>query len=212
NKRPSVPGLNVQAEVRDDAGTVIGQVALRDLVVTYEDIEGFPAGSDAPVQVTIFNETPRPVRVRVTSPAAQPGEEGTIGARSVELTSAAGSPTASPPVPGSPPATGTPAPTGTPTGSPAPTGTPTGQPAPPTGQPAPTAVIEIPPAGFAVLGPDSERQLRLIGLDGRLTAGSAARLLFEFDNGAVLRVAAPVGTPLSPAPRATPETEEQSGH
>ncbi|HEU4422164.1 MAG TPA: hypothetical protein VFR67_06440, partial [Pilimelia sp.] len=47
NKRPSVPGLNVQAEVRDDAGTVIGQVALRDLVVTYEDIEGFPAGSDA---------------------------------------------------------------------------------------------------------------------------------------------------------------------
>jgi len=192
-KKPSVPGRNVDGAVRDDTGAVIGRVSLRDVVVVYRDPKGFPAGGEAPLQVAIFNDTPEAVRVRVTSPAGAPGEEGTVGAKSVELAGAGAEPT-SQPAPPSPSASGSPS-----------------APPTPTTPPARPAIIEIPADSFAVLGPNGERWLKLVGLDRSLAPGASVRLMFEFDNGTVLRLTAPVATPLTAGQRATPAAGEGEG-
>jgi hypothetical protein len=207
-KQASVPGTNADAEVHDASGAVIGRVSVRNVVVAYPGPEGYPAGGDAPLEVAIFNDTPKAVRVRVTSPTdVQPGEEGTVAARSVELTGSGAVPTGEP--------TTSPSATGSPTARPSGTATPTARPpATPTARPAAEAVIEIPASSFAILRPDTQRYLKLVGLNRSLLPGSSARLLFEFtfDDGArPLRITVPVTPPLSPEPRATPDTEEQGG-
>ena len=67
-----------------------------------------------------------------------------------------------------------------------------------------------------MLRPDTQRYLKLVGLERPLLPGSAARLLFEFtfdDSAQPVRITVPVTPPLSPVPRVTPANGEQGeGH
>ena len=44
---------------------------LRNLAVVYNGPEGYPAGSDAPLEVAIYNDTTQPVTVTVTTASAR---------------------------------------------------------------------------------------------------------------------------------------------
>lgn len=176
-KVPGVPGLNAELRLADG-----GSYKIRNLLVSYPGVAGYPAGGDATVTVAIFNETDKPVTVTVASD----------GARSVVLAGAAAATPAAP-------TTSAPAsPGATESAQPAPS--PTEQ--PPAGEP---ARIEIPARGFATLDVGT-RQLRLIGLNEALKTGQSVNLVFDF-NGQKLTAQAPVAVPLTPLPPAPPVTE-----
>jgi len=186
NKKSTVPGANVELRTQDG-----GFYKVRNLVVSYNGVEGYQAGANAPIEVAIFNDTDRPVTLTVTSD----------GARAVEFTGGA---EASPEAP---------APTGgTPTESPGATGEASPLPAP-AEQPAAggPARIEIPARGFATFNQRTDRQLQLVGLNEPLKSGQSVNLVFDFD-GRKLTVDAPVMVPLTPAPVASPVVEVEGGH
>jgi len=203
-KAPSVPGVNAAVEA---AG---GSYLIRNLVVAYRDPKGYPAGSNAPLEMAIFNETDQPVTVRVTSDSA----------RTVVLAGATATPTppAATPTPGSPTASPTGRPNVNPTDQPTTTETPR-----PTGsvQPLPTppsvpaggpARLEIPARSFVLLTRTAGRFLQLEGLNEDLSPGQSINLAFDF-NGKSFTTEVPVTTPLSPAPPGSPVTEEAGeGH
>jgi hypothetical protein len=74
----------------------------------------------------------------------------------------------------------------------------------PAGEP---ARLTIPAQGFAVLNPDQQRFLELVGLTEALPPGSSVPVVFDFGAGVTIKVDAPVAVPLSPLPRTTPEGE-----
>ncbi|HEX7746053.1 MAG TPA: hypothetical protein VF462_12420 [Micromonosporaceae bacterium] len=203
-KAPAVPGVNAQI---DAAG---GSYMIRNLVVSYRDPKGYPAGSNAPVEVAIFNETDTPVTVRVTSDSA----------RAVVLAGATALPTppAAAPTPGGPAASASgggivnPTEPPTVTRSPKPTGSVQPLPTPssvPAGGP---ANLEIPARSFVLLNRTGGRFLQLEGLNQELRPGQSVNLTFDF-NGHHISTAVPVTVPLSPAPKGSPVTEEAGqGH
>ncbi|WFE30870.1 hypothetical protein O7623_23485 [Solwaraspora sp. WMMD791] len=177
-KSASINGVNVDSPD--------GTVSLRDLSVPYPGVEGYPAGSSAPVEVAIFNNTNDPVTVTVS--VAGPGDsdrETVIGAASVVIGGSDAEP--------SPQTTD---------------GTePTGQPA---ADPGRDARISLPANGWALFSTDDTEPLRVTGLTDTLTAGRSVNLVFEFDNGNErLVVPAPVDMPLTPVPRAPAEHDEE---
>lgn len=168
-KTPTVPGTN------PDLRTADGLFKVRNLLLAYPGVEGYPAGGNAVVEVAIFNESANPVTVTISSDSA----------RSVVLTSTA---TPSPTAPTAPPgATQDPL---LPPTEPAPAAEP--------------ARIEIPAYGYAVFSSTSARQLQLVGLNQAVRAGQSVNLVFDF-NGQQLSAQAPVRVPLTPAPKPTPE-------
>lgn len=201
---PGVPGVNA------DVTAAGGSYMIRNLVVAYRDPKGYPAGGNAPLELTIFNETDEPVTVRVTSDSA----------RAVVLTGAAAVPTppAATPTPSAPAASPGGGASATPTEQPTVTRSPK-----PTGsvQPLPTAssvpaagpaTVDIPPRSFVLLNRSGGRFLQLEGLDQELRPGQSINLTFDF-NGQHLSTAVPMTVPLSPAPVAPPVTEgEGEGH
>lgn len=222
-KSPSVPGANAQAQLRNAAGEVIGSVAVRDVAVAYDGVEGYQAGADAPLRVSVFNDTTEQVSVEVA--VGSPPADGSqiVQAESVRLVGGEDAGDPSPEPTGDAEPTGEAEPTGSaePTGEAEPTGTAEGAgspeaaaspddegPATPAGGP---ARLDIPAGGFVALNPDGARYLTLTGLGDRLTAGMSVPLTFRFSNGLVLNVLAPVTTPLEPAPRATPHGEDAEG-
>lgn len=58
-----VPGVNATAQ--GPGG--VGSVDVRNATVPYPGVEGYKAGSEATLQLHLFNQTPDPVRVVVTS-------------------------------------------------------------------------------------------------------------------------------------------------
>lgn len=204
SKVPSVPGVNLDS--RD------GAVSIRNLIVAYGGVKGYPAGGDAPLAVALFNnsETPVTVRVTTTAPAAGAPEDMVVSGRSVVLagktapTSApsatkAASPTASasPSPTASAPASGSASPT---------TPSPSASAEAPAGTP---AVVEIPAKGSVIFTAESSELLKVVGLSAPLTFGRSVNLTFAFSsNNEQLTVTAPIGVPLTPAPRATPEQNE----
>ncbi|HEV8175437.1 MAG TPA: hypothetical protein VGP91_17505, partial [Actinoplanes sp.] len=63
-KKPSNQGVNRQ----NSNGTVF----IRNLLVTYNGTEGYPAGANAPLQVALSNETTQAVTVLVSSQRPDP--------------------------------------------------------------------------------------------------------------------------------------------
>lgn len=230
-KNPSIQGVNGTAELRGPDRLIIGSVAVRDAHVAYAGPEGYEEGRSAPIEVRLFNDLPDPVTVRVSSPRVRENEVQVVGVTAVELIGSAepsaptteqppiASPSAASPSPAGPGAEGgTPAPGEG--GTPAPGTTPvpgadTGQGSPEPGTtPAPAAAaasIRIPAGGFVVLSRDNGTYLQVTGLTSDLRPGERVPLVFDFGQGLVVQVLAPVAPPLSPVPRASPENEGLEG-
>jgi hypothetical protein len=180
--KPAVPGANAQLDVSQDEN-----IAVRNAMVAYEGIEGYKAGSDAPLEVWIFNDTESAITVTVTSPSAK-------------VVTLSGGETASPSPSASPAESASPSPdvSGSPSPSPSPE-------APPAPEP---ASIQIAAGSFAAFSESTKQHLILSGLTEDLTPGQDVELHFDFGNGRTLTLNTPVGIPLSPAPRASGEADE----
>ncbi|NUR30715.1 MAG: hypothetical protein HOV83_33505, partial [Catenulispora sp.] len=128
--RAAVPGVSQNFTVTGAAEAPATNVALRNMLVVYGGVNGYPAGASAPLQLSLFNNTPAPVKVTISAPAVASGlsirqnPAGSVGA-SPQSVEPSGSPSASASnsssaVPtGSPAATKSAAPSGTSSGTPA---------------------------------------------------------------------------------------------
>ncbi|MGW0431932.1 hypothetical protein ACWDV4_05225 [Micromonospora sp. NPDC003197] len=193
NKAPSIDGINAQ--------TADGTFKVRNLTVSYLDPKGYPAGGDAPIQVVLYNDSPKPVTVKVTT------DSGNL------VVLADGAAPASPSVtPVEPTPTGSAAPDGSATPSGSASATPPEATTPPAAPAEEPATIEIAANSYAVLNRTTGRHLQIKGLKSALTPGQQINLVFSVD-GKELRTVAPVAVPLTPNPAATPlEHEEGNGH
>ena len=217
-KNPSVYGVNTE---NADASVII-----RGLAVQYNNPAGYPAGSNAPLELNLYNETKAPVTVLISSqPPARTDEKANIvAARAVNIFGSA--PTAAssaiPEPSGSrPPATpdsqssdNVIQPSGS--ASAGPSGTdPSARPSASAGATAGSgrpARIEIAPLGSAIFRPGDAQTLQVVGLTDRLLPGTSVNLVFEFSNGTPpIVVQAPMAIPLSPASRAPGNPGESSG-
>jgi hypothetical protein len=199
-KKPSNSGVN--------ADTADSTVAIRNLQVVYNGPAGYRSGENAPVEVAIYNRTKQQIVVTISStpPAVQGGQ--VISARQVGLTGGAAAATPSvsvaPEPSGSrPPATPD---TETPDNIPSPDASESAAVPPPAPSVAPAplqpARLTIEAMGSASFLPGDQEMLTLVGLSDRLVPGMSVNLVFEFStNAAPLTLQAPVGVPLSPAPR-----------
>jgi len=215
-KNPSVYGVNTE---NADASVLI-----RGLAVQYNNPSGYPAGSNAPLELNLYNETKAPVTVLISSqPPAQADEKAKIvAARAVNLFGGAPTtPSSAIPEPSGsrPPATPDSAssdnviqPSGSASAGPSgtsPSAQPSATPAAGSGRP---ARIEIAPLGYAIFRPGDAQTLQVVGLTDRLLPGTSVNLVFEFSNGTPpIVVQAPMAIPLSPASRAPGNPEEGSG-
>jgi hypothetical protein len=214
-KKPSTYGVNI-----DNSD---GSVAIRGLAVTYVSPKGYPSGANAPLEISLFNQTTQPITVQIGSTplAGADASQGVVAARSVGLSggaaptgSAAAEPTPSRPVAEPRPTTegGAPEPSVTASATAAPSATPTAS--------APTfapAQITIPAMESVVFRPGDKQTLQVVGLTGPLVPGNSVNLVFAFSNGAEpLVVQAPVSVPESPAPRGSAAHEgvgeDEEGH
>ncbi|MCZ7426890.1 hypothetical protein O7607_14235 [Micromonospora sp. WMMA1949] len=198
NKIPSVQGVNVQ--------TSDNLYKVRGLYVQFPGPKGYEAGSNAPVNVVIYNDSEKPVTVTVTTDSAR--EIVLTGSGAGE--SGAATPTGSPtePATASPTATD---PSASPSQSLETSESPSASPSPsesaPAGQP---ARIEIPALSYAQLNAGNPRFLQLIGLNQKLLVGQQVNLTFDFGNGKVVTTPAPIGIPLTP--EATPSKIVEPRH
>jgi hypothetical protein len=210
-KKSSTYGVNV-----DNAD---GSVALRGIAVTYRSPKGYLSGGNAPLEVSLFNQTTQPITVQVGSQpltGADP-KQGVLSARSVGLVGAApsssgpgnaeptGSRDAARPHPtGSDPAgVGSVAPSADASGAAEPSATPT-----PSASDVRPAQITLAPLDSAIFRPGDTQSLELIGLSGPLVPGNSVNLVFAFSNGTPpLVVQAPMAVPASPAPRGSAQNE-----
>jgi hypothetical protein len=196
-----------------DAATANGSVLIRNLQVIYSGTKGYPAGSAAPLELSLYNQTTQPVTVLISSrPVQNPApKEGVVSARQVGLVGGqppSSSASAAPEPSGSrPPATPITdvsdqvTPPSTPSSSlPTPSAPASGAASAPDAQP---ARITLGPLQSASFLPGGAQSVQAIGLTDKLAPGMSLNLVFEFDNGSpALELPAPVAIPLSPASRA----------
>ncbi|MEU4618493.1 hypothetical protein AB0G04_00745 [Actinoplanes sp. NPDC023801] len=176
-----------------------GKVLIRNLQVEYNGVEGYHAKENAPLEVSLFNESNETITVTISSKA--PDRPQVVGATQVGFVS-----TATVTTPGQVAASASAS---------------TGASAAPSASAAPTASvrpaqIKIGPQGSAVFRPTDSAQLQVIGLTDDLKPGMAVNLVFEFsDDPTPLEVQASIASPLTPAPRGSAETHgeaEGEGH
>jgi hypothetical protein len=176
--KPTVSGINAQ--------TADNAYKIRNVAVAYQSTSGYTAGSNAPVEGAIYNDSGSAVTVKVT----------TDSARAVVLVSAP-APTRSPASTGTAsshePADRTEA-------APASPGASSPSPQPSAGA---AASIQIPAGGFLILSRAAGSYLQLVGLKADLPQGQEVNLIFTF-NGTELRTSVPIALPLTPGPAATP--------
>ena len=207
-KKPSVPGVNVETADRS--------LAIRNLHVAYNGPKGYAAGENAPLEVSLVNQTNAPISVTISSrpPASSVPKQGVISAQRVGLSggaAATGAPSADPEPSGSRPVA-TPD-TDTPDNIPSPDPSTSAAPQPsvsavPAGAALEPARISVPPMSSVIYLAADKEQLVASGLSDRLLPAQAVNLVFEFSNGAkALELQAPVTVPLSPAPRGSAENE-----
>jgi hypothetical protein len=173
-----------------DTQTADGSVLVRNAQVEYNGLKGYARGENAPLELSLFNQTAKEITVSITSaPATRPQ---IVSAAQVGFLSTAQAVTE--PAPGAS-ASGLPSPSAGGSAPAAPAGTPT---------PAVTAAqIKIKPLGSALYRPSDKDKLQIIGLSDNLKPGMAVNLVFKFSNGAPdLTIQAPVAVPLTPASRA----------
>lgn len=203
-KKPSTSGVN--------ANNSNNSVVVRNLLVVYKDVKGYAANSDAQLEVGLFNQTTEPIVVTITSRPLSGATEGqgVVAAGRVGLTG--GTPSTPPSAAAEPSGSRPPATPDTETPDNVPSGDASSAPALPPPPPAQTqldpARITLEPMGSASFLPGDKQQLIASGLTGPVIAGQSVNLIFEFSNGAQpLELQAPVGVPLSPAPRGSAENE-----
>jgi hypothetical protein len=210
-KRPSNQGLNEENSNNT--------VAIRNLVVSYNGPEGYAAGASAPLEVGLYNQTTQPVTVLVSSrqPDAALGKNVVSGTNvvlvgggqpsspSTAIPEPSGSRDAAVPETSNGPSGSVEAPSASPSSGESPSPG-TSESAGPGGTP---ARIVLSPLGYASFLPGDAQSMQVQGLSGKLLPGMSVNLVFEFSNGAApLTVQAPVGIPLSPAPRESPNPSE----
>lgn len=171
---PTVPGANKEINVEG------GRLMVRNVLVSYSPA-GYRKGGQAPLELRLFNDTPKPVRLVGVTSSRGP----------VLLFGAPRGGAASP----APTATGAASPTAT--RSAAPAGSPVN--------------LEVPANGYLVLAPDTGQYLQIAGLTEDLPPGKTVELSFQFSNGTeITNVLVPISTPSSPAPR-SPLVFEEGG-
>lgn len=199
-KKPSNQGVNTQ--------NATGSVLIRNLSVNYDGTSGYEPGADVPLSLALFNQTRSEITVQVSS--AAPTEDAPAAGQFATATSvalvggvipadagASASPSDSP----SPSDSASADPSASASASPAPSASASGQP----------ASFTIEPMGTVNFAADSTPMLEAIGLTGKLVPGDQLSLVFKFSDGSPdLPVLAPVETPLSPAPRASGNSDENS--
>ncbi|MFV2113450.1 hypothetical protein ACFHW0_14065 [Micromonospora sp. LOL_025] len=197
NKEPSVQGVNLSARN--------GEYAVRGLLLDFPGTEGYKTGADAVLNAVIYNDSRSPVTVTVTTDSAREVVITGAGATASPSASPSGSP--SPSAPESPAAPGSPGASESPSGSASPSAP--ESPAAPAGEP---ARIEIPPLSYVQLNTQSDRVLRLIGLNESLRSGQNVFVTFDFGNGVTVTGPAPVAVPLTPAAPPSPIIEREGGY
>ncbi|MFG1774964.1 hypothetical protein ACGFIR_16690 [Micromonospora sp. NPDC049051] len=204
NKEPSVQGVNLSA------GN--GEYAVRGLLVAFPGTEGYRAGADAVLSAVLYNDSPNPVTVTVTTDSAREvvitGAGATASPSASPSESASESPSPEPsgsesPSPGASESPSESVSPGAPE-SPAPA-----SPAAPAGEP---ARIEIPAQSYVRLNTEGGRVLRLIGLNESLRSGQNVVVTFDFGNGQTVTGPAPVAVPLTPAAPPSQITERLGGY
>jgi hypothetical protein len=160
-----------------------GGLQIRNLQVAYKDSTGYLANSDAPLEVSLFNQTQQPLTVTITSKPQTTVVAGIVSAGQVGISGGAS-------------ATPTDVPSATPTD--VPSASPSDAPAAPALQP---AKITIDPLGSASFLPGGSQSLQAVGLTDKLAPGNSLALTIQVGNGTPIDVLAPVATPLSPASR-----------
>jgi hypothetical protein len=185
------PIAGVNAESGD------GKVLVRNLQVEYNGVEGYQAQENAPLELSLFNETNESVTVTISSQTTDQrqvvsGKQvGFVSTATVTTPGEVAGASADPSAPVEPSASAEPATTVRP------------------------AQIKLDPQGAAVFRPTDAAQLQIVGLSGELKPGMTVNLVFEFSNNATpLVVQAPVASPLTPAPRGSAEIAEETegGH
>ena len=199
-----------------------GRLLIRNLQVLYNNPTGYPANSNAPLELNLYNTTTEPLTVLISSRPLQDEQEGVVSAQRVGLSggttaasaSAAASPSANPEPSGS-----REAPDGLPGGVQQEGGVsqPSVQPSlpslpsiPPVAELQP-ARITIPGLGDAVFRPQDTQQIVAVGLSEALRPGNSLSLTFEVSGlSQPMTVVAPFAIPLSPASRAPGVAPEEN--
>jgi hypothetical protein len=185
-----------------------GGLLIRNLQVVYNSPEGYPANGNAPLEVSLYNQTKSPITVTISSQAQQTVTNGIVSAQQVGVSGPVPSSTSSvPPEPAgggdvspSSPNPGTSgevspaasAPSALPTDSVGPTPTAALQP----------AKLTIAPLDSVSFLPGAKSSLVAAGLTNKLSPGNSLVLTIQSStNAAPFNVLAPVSIPLSPASR-----------
>jgi hypothetical protein len=193
--KPAVPGVNAQ--------TADNNFKIRNLTLDYPGVKGYQAGASAPIAVGLYNDSKSPVTVKVTTTGARSvvlaggsGQSAAPGGTNPSA-SASAAPSATASASASPSGSASASPSGSASASPSPSETPAGAP----------ASIEIPPNGFVILNRATGSFLQLLGLNSKVAQGQAVELTFDF-GGQQIKVNAPIGVPLTPAPVESPVVPE----
>jgi hypothetical protein len=184
-----VSGLNTQSPD--------GKLLIRNLQVVYNGPDGYEAGSSAPLEVSLFNQTQEPLTVLISSAAPASKAPGLVSAEQIGVgsASAAASPSTEPSTGPTPdPSAATPDPSASGASAPAS--------AEPTGSALPPAKFTIAPLSSQTFLDGDEPTLVATGLSGALKPGFSLTLTVEVQGGQALQVLAPIMVPTSPASRA----------
>jgi hypothetical protein len=189
-----------------DKDTLHGSVYIRNLNIPYNGLEGYKAGANAPIEVSLYNQTNEPITVAISSKPTQQAQ--VVAAQQVGIgpaTPAAPDAHASA-EPGAhasaePGAHESEAPAAPGSAAPSASEGPATEPSEPAAQIQP-ARVTVPAQGSVLFRPTDQEVLQVFGLSGDLKPGTSVNLVFEFSDGSpALELQAPVSTPLSPAPR-----------
>ncbi|XVU25125.1 hypothetical protein ACQPZJ_49405 [Actinoplanes sp. CA-054009] len=182
-----ISGLNTQSPD--------GRLEIRNLQVVYNSPEGYAAGENAQLELSLYNTTTSSIQVSISSTPPQNTTNNVVSAQQIGLTGG--------------PAT---APGGAPSDAPSPSVS-NGvvnevEPAQPQVEP---AQITIPALGSATFLPEDEQKVLALGLSGKLAPGTSLALTFEVSGvSQPLQVEAPFQVPLSPASRGPAVDEHEN--
>ncbi|MEU4559814.1 hypothetical protein AB0F72_15635 [Actinoplanes sp. NPDC023936] len=208
-----------------DSQTAAGSVYIRNLQVEFPGVQGYQAGGNAPLELSLYNQTDNEITVSISSKPTEQAQ--VVSASQVGVVTGGAAPAAPSGAPAETPsahAPETPAANASETpgahGSEAPTGPASDAPSAPIASDGPTAPV-VPPVkvapaqfkigaqGSALFRPTDAAQLQVIGLSDDLMPGTSVNLVFEFSDGSpALELPAPVANPLTPVSRAPGEPAE----
>lgn len=180
---PPVDGTNASI-VEDDIN-----IAVRDVVVHYSDLEGYPEDGDAPLEVFVFNN----------GTSADTLES--VSADVAESVTLVNSEDEESPADDQSPSEGTDDP------SEGATGDESQAEDPQQGQE--ELSIELAPGAHEALLPDREQYLQLTGLSEALKPGSTVKLRFVFEKAGEVTMTVPMGTAMEPGDRDTADLDEE---